>query len=268
MSLPLWFFWSGNHLTFLRWMTLKSAARIHDKVILVRREHDPALRDAELQASKNWHEHQDFQFPELGKNWIDRLPPEVEVVKLHEIAPDLAELAAPDVQTSDLLGWKLLAEQGGSVADMDVLFIRSIPEVTHPIQIVVCTGSPKVGYMPIGFLQGQPCDFWREMYQRAREAYDPNVYESCGASRFPELARIPNPHLLSERVVYPFALKGEWMEWHRWMFETNDYPPIPEDCSGYHWYGGFNQSWNWAITEDNVASLPGAVPAAIRKILA
>jgi hypothetical protein len=270
MSDPLWFFWGGNHLTFLRWMTLKSASLVHDNVILVRRENDQALHESEMRASKHWHEHQDFQMPAIGKNWIDRLPPTVKQIPLHEIALDLAELAAPDVQTSDLLGWKLLAEQGGTVADMDVLFIRPLPVITAPIQMVVCTGWPKAGYMPIGFLQGRPCEFWREMYQRAREAYNPTVYESCGAGRFPaSWDEIPEPKaLLSERVVYPFALKGEWMQWHPWMFERNDYPEIPEDCCGVHWYGGMNQSWNMALTADNVATMPGAVPAEIRRILA
>jgi hypothetical protein len=217
---PLWLYWGGNHLTYLRWATIATAARFHDHVILVRRPERASVHVPAVDAAQHWHEHQDFQRPLEGKNWIGEIPKSVELVTLEEVAPQIAELEAPDVQTSDLLAWHLLATRGGTVADMDVVFIDRLPEVTHPIQMVVCTGWPLAGYMPIGFLQGEPCDFWRAMYRRAREAYNPKVYQSCGAERFPPWAEIPEPkRLLPEHVVYPFALKAEWMRWHDWMFE-------------------------------------------------
>ena len=269
MSDPLWFFWSGNHLTFLRWMTLVSAATVHDNVILIRRRPDPELHQSEREAASHWHENQDFQQAPIGKNWIDEIPENVKQVDLEEFEPEIAALRAPDVQTSDLLGWKILGTRGGSVADMDVLFFGSLPEITHYVQAVVCTGWPKAGYMPIGFLQGKPCAYWQEMYRRARERYDPKVYESCGANLFLPWDQIPEPkRLLPESIVYPFALRAEWMQWHPWMFETNDWPRIPDECIGAHWYGGKNQDYNWAITPENVTHMRGMIPTMIRPLLA
>lgn len=269
MSHPLWLFWSGDHLTFLRWMTIKSAAIVHDEVVLVRRRVDSSLRDSELEASRTWHEHQDFQrvIP-AGRNWIDDIPPQVRQVWLEDVAREIADLRAPDVQTSDLLGWWLLAEYGGSVADMDVVFLKPPPAIDHDVKVVRCSGSPKVGYMPIGFLQGRPCKFWREMYRRALERYNPAIYESCGAGLFPPYHAIQGDKgLLSEAIVYPFALRADWMAWHPWMFEADSWPTIPEECIGVHWYGGMNQEHNWALTHENLPSAKGAIPWAIRHIL-
>jgi hypothetical protein len=200
---------------------------------------------------------------------MEDLPAKLKVMTLDEVCPELVKLRAPDVHTSDLLAWWLLAEHGGSVADMDVLFIRPLPEITHPIQMVVCTGWPLKGYMPIGFLQGQPCAFWRMMYQRGRERYDPQVYQSCGVPCFPPWDEIPEPkRLLSEYVVYPFALKAEWMAWHPWMFESSEWPEIPEDTVGLHWYAGRNQKANWLLDREAIDTAPGAIPWAARKVLA
>jgi hypothetical protein len=269
MKDALWFYWGGDHLTFLRWATLASACQMHPRVILVRRRHDPDQRRAALDAARTWHERQDFQEEANGRNWMSDLPAGIQVMWLDEVAPEIAAVQAPDVQTSDLLGWWLLANHGGTVADMDVVFIRSLPVVEADVQIVVCSGWPKVGYMPIGFLQGRPCDYWRSMYRRARERYDPRIYESCGAGLFLPWDQIPeSKRLLPESIVYPFALKAEWGRWHAWMFQSPEWPDIPEECCGIHWYGGNNQRFNRAITADNIEDWDGAVPWAVRQMLA
>lgn len=260
----LWLYWGGDHMSYLRWVTVASAARFHDDVRLIRR---PGRSDAHVAAGGAWLERQDFQNPASGDNWIDKIPASVKVLDLADVAPDIAALDAPDVQTSDLLGWWLLAEHGGSVADMDVVFMAKIPDPIDDVQLVVCTGAPKVGYMPIGFIQGKPCEFWRWMYRRARERYDPRIYQSCGPPLFPSWNEIPGPkRRLSESIVYPFALKGQWMQWHQWMFEAKRWPAFPADCAGVHWYGGANQQYNRALCPANIGLAPGAVPWAIRQV--
>jgi len=264
MTAPLWFYWGGDHLTFLRWMTLESAARFHDDVRLIRRA---GRSSAHLSAGEAWIETQDFQRAGVGENWIDRIPPGVTVLNLDDIAPEIAAIDAPDVQTSDLLGWWLLSEHGGSVSDMDVIFLAGIPVITHDVQLVVCTGTPKPGYMPIGFIQGQPCDFWRWMYRRARERYDPRIYQSCGPPLLPPWEEIPgSKRLLPEAIVYPFALQGDWMQWHKWMFDSATWPAFPPESCGIHWYGGANQQYNRSLTPANVEVATGAVPWAIRSL--
>jgi hypothetical protein len=249
-------------------MTLVSAKRIHERVVLIHRPHDDAFRTNARAMSRHWHESQDFQSDDMGANYLDQLPAGVEIRRLQDVAPEIAAIRAPDVQTSDLLAWWLLAHHGGSVADMDVLFLRDLPPVTHDVHAVVCTGWPRAGYMPIGFLQGRPCHFWREMFRRSVERYDPTVYESCGAGMFPAWAEIPEPkQLLSEYAVYPFALKAEWMRWHDWMFEDATWPDLPAECFGVHWYGGKNQEYNRALTRENYRARPGLISWAIAEVL-
>lgn len=261
MKDAVWFFWGNDHLTFLRWMTLESACRVHENVVLVRRQPVP-------QVSPPWKETQDFQYGARGRNWMNELPAGVTTLWLEEIAPEIANLKAPDVQTSDMLAWWALARHGGTVADMDIVFTESIPLVTHPIHMVVCTGHPLVGYTPIGLLQGQPCSFWELMFQKSLARYDPNVYQSCGAMLFPPWGQIPEPKaLLPECIVYPWALIASWDLWHDWMFTSPSWPKPPVGCCGIHWYGGKNQAHNQAMTEETVMHMRGAVPDAIRKLL-
>jgi len=259
--MSLWFFWGNNHLTFLRWVTLESACHFHDNVVLVRRRPVSKL-------TVQWQERQDFHYDACGRNWMNELPSKVTVLWLEDIAPEIAKLQAPDIQTSDMLAWWALAKHGGTVADMDIVFTHRLPPITHPIHMVICTGYPLAGYTPIGFLQGQPCDFWDHMYRQALLRYDPYVYQSCGAMLFPPWDQIPEPKaLLPECIVYPWALQASWDLWHDWMFERDNWPPIPVGCCGIHWYGGKNQNYNQAMTNESVMTMRGAIPDAIRRLL-
>lgn len=232
----LWFFWGQPHLSYLRYLTLLSASKIHRSIVLVTRE-------TPVSPVVDWKEQQDFQIEPKGRNWmpeVDRLP--VERITLEQLAPEIAVLRAPDVQTSDLLGWWILGQYGGTVADMDIVFYRELPEIIQDVQVTVFEGHPQPGYMPVSFMQGRPCAEWRYAYKVAKSEYDPNVYESCGAGCF----RASMSPWLSERVIYPWAGQP-WHRWHSWLFREDQWPEIPESSVGLHWYAGHNQKHNQAI---------------------
>jgi len=252
----LWFFWGQPQMSYLRWATLASACKIHDDVVLV-------LRGECLKPKVNWKEWQDFQVVFSGHNWlfeVNRLP--LKTVILEEIAPEIAKLRAPDIQTADLLSWWLLAKHGGTVADTDIVFLKPLPEITQNVGLVFFSGHPKPNYIPVTIMQGKPCSMWHKTYDNAVKNYDPDDYESCGNKALRALTCKP----LNEHIVFPWAGKYPWSDWHNWLFGAKEWPEIPEACCGIHWYAGRNQKWNQSIK--NKEDLHGgAVAWAIRKAL-
>jgi hypothetical protein len=237
-------------------MTLFSASRIHDDIVLV-------LRKEEIKPDVPWKESQDFQIMPSGKNWLpeaERLP--IKTVLLEDIAPEIAKLKAPDVHTADLLAWWILANKGGTVADMDIVFLKPLSSIERDAQVVVFTENPKPGYIPVSFMQGKPCWYWNMAYDNALKLYVPYSYESCGSNAL-TIKAAPG---LREHIVFPWAGKYPWSLWRPWMFESKEWPEIPEDCCGIHWYGGHNQKWNQAIKDENNLG-DGAIPWAIRKVM-
>lgn len=242
-------------MSFLRYMTLFSASKIHEHVTLIMRDQVPE--------QPAWRERQDFHYRPARKNWMKQatvLP--IKVMALEDIAPEIAELRVSDIHTSDILAWWLLSHYGGTVADMDIVFMRPLPKIKRDVQIVVFDGPPKEGYTPVSFMQGKPCKRWRDTYENALLRYDASVYESCGTKA---LTFTPKP-TLSRYVVFPWAGRYKWGLWHHWMFGAKTWPRIPEECCGIHWYAGRNQKWNQLI-KDASDLRDGAIPWTIKKVL-
>jgi hypothetical protein len=242
-------------MTFLRYMTLESACRVHPDVRLV-------LRDPPVRPSVSWDEGQDFRLPHRGKNWMpeaERLP--LTRVPLEDVAPEIARLGADDVHTSDLLAWHLLATRGGTVCDMDIVFLAPPPPIRADVQITV-HARRRQAYVPIGFLQGRPCEKWAATFQKARANYNPDVYQSCGG----ENLRPYPPPLLSPFVVYPwgFFIRDEVL---LHLFRSKRWPSFGPDCIGVHWYAGGAQAENQRIGGPADLGL-GAVAWAVRSVLA
>lgn len=250
---PLWFFWGQKHMTFLRYMALRSACAIHADVRLI-------LRDQELRPAVRWAEDQDFRHGDAGRNWYEeamRLP--LRIVPLAEVAPDLAALRADDVHTSDLLSWWLMATQGGTVCDMDIVFLKPLPPILHEVEVVVHDG--RKGYVPIAYMQGRPNPKWTETYEKALAAYSPDVYQSCGGEN---LRPWPEPKL-SPYVVYPWV-GAVFLQILNYCFEAKHWPPLPDGCIGIHWYGGGTQQKNQRIQSvDDLTT--GAVAWAVKEVL-
>jgi hypothetical protein len=231
---PLWFFWGQKHMSFLRWVTLYSARRIHSDVRLV-------VRSNAERPAVQWIEKQDFQYGPPKTDWMPKVAGlGVTIIDINEIAPEVAKLHAPDIQTADLLRLYVMGKFGGTTCDTDVVFLKPLPEIKEDVQLVVFSGHPKPHYIPIGFMQGRPSIQWLKIFQAAWDAYDPAIYESCGEKNFPRDTR----PVLSERVIFPWAGKYRWSLWKNWLFESRTWPPIPDDCIGLHWCASYAQKWN------------------------
>jgi len=258
---PLWFFWGQETMTFLRWVTVLSARQMHGDVRMV-------LRKDPIKSEVRWgFEKQDFQYENPG--YIDRAgylqkfeEKGIRVSWLNELCPEIERMGMPDVQTSDLIAWWLLANEGGTVADMDIVFLKPLPRVDAPVKVVRFAGYPRVGYVPVTFMQGTPCKTWSEIYDRAVIACCPKRYESAGSGNVP----IDLPGVLSDYVVFPWARLASSGMWRRWLFGSKEWPAIPDDCVGIHWYAGGNQQWNQSITGPETLPL-GAMGWAVKGVL-
>lgn len=272
MANPLWLFWGQPTMSFLRWMTLRSSIAVHDDVRLILRRKPVDLAKARATAAK-WHGGSvklDFSFDSMGDgtNWLERCPAGIQIVYLEDLAPELAALEADDVHTSDLLTWWLLANEGGTISDMDVIYYQRIADPPAPISVVRYRDHPAPGYMPIGFLQGSPHPFWNSMLERALRQFNPAEYQGVGPSLFPKKwDDIPEPKvLLDERIVYPFA-GHPWGMYQGWLFKSDVWPQISPATIGVHWYGGFNSQWNDQMTMETVRKMKGCVANLVRHIL-
>lgn len=254
---PLWFFWGQRHMTFLRYMTLRSACTVHPDVRLV-------LRDEEIVPTVTWAEDQDFRHTDrTARNWFPEamnLP--LTIVPLEEVAPGIAALRTDDVHTSDLLAWWLMATQGGTVCDMDIVFLKPLPPILNDVEIVLHPSRPGlVPYVPIAYMQGRPNEKWSETYQKAMERHNPSVYQSCGG----ECLRPWPEGTLSWFVVYPW-FGSTFRSILNYCLHAPHWPGLPPECVGIHWYGGGMQTENQAIQSvDDLTT--GALAWAVREVL-
>ena len=256
---PLWLFWGQQHMTFLRYMTLRSACAVHPDVRLV-------TRDEEIRPpSISWAEEQDFMFDRAGiPNWFrNALALPITRVPLDYIAPEIAAIRADDLHTADLLKWWTLATTGGTVTDMDVMFFRSLPPIEADVQTVSWPESWGIGRMPMAFIQGRPCSIWMDAYRLALANYSQNDYFSAGCTAIgfdtDQGVRLP------DRIVTPWAGVEPPEKWSEFTFDSETWPAIPDECVGIHWQAGANQHWNKRT--DNWQYLrPGALREVIGRI--
>ena len=164
---------------------------------------------------------------------------------MEDVAPEIARLKASDVHTSDLLGWYLLAKYGGTVSDMDIIYIKPIPEIITSVQLIVLDSYND--QMIVSFMQGGACKFWEDMYNKALSNYDPLIYQSCGGDIFQPKEEIEDLTVLSEEVIRPFKVPHADLE--KVLFWSGR--KIPEECIGIHWYGGTHQHYNNHIDDSN-----------------
>ena len=156
------------------------------------------------------------------------------------------------------------------MADMDILFLRPLPEIVCDIQFVRFKAHPQPDYIPVSFIQGKPCPEWKRVFDKALILYQPDDYQSCGSKALgPQVQYFSSRLGLSERIVFPWAGPDHfWSKWHHWLFGAPTWPEIPRDCCGIHWYAGHNQEWNQRIKCEKHFKLGGAISYYGQRILA
>jgi len=255
------FYWGNRTMSFLRYMSIHSFAKLNPKweTVLVRR------REPVANNYFKWDEKPDFLHFH-GKDCTKMLDGlDITIKYLEDDYPDIVETDLPDLHISDLLQWRILSEDGGVCSDTDVLYFRPIDygQVKNvDVGLVSFSGNPKPMYVPTSFVLGRPNRFFSIMFNHARQNADYMEWESCGSiaiksafgdmggvhAAFPEL----NVVRLPSHIVFPFAeTERMFVEYANMMFYQN--VEMPRDSIGIHWYGSgaISQHFNNKITRNN-----------------
>ena len=258
------FYWAGDNLSWMRFMTLCSFRFYHPswKIVVHRSDSDGSKQ----WASSETQDSQTYHGPNYSKR-IKRLN-----VEVREWKPPKENLAP--VHASDLLQWEILSTEGGFYADMDVLFVKPLPyDHIKKHDAVFCLSE---GFMAIGFFGASPNNpLFKQVNSTALEGYRGNRYQSTGAEAiykttdvWPNWAKYNFPgeqaaarlatsfptlslHTLPDFAVYPFNYKSTSSV----FAESHNLPP---ECFALHWFGGNNlsQEWNSRLTEKNFREFP------------
>jgi hypothetical protein len=249
-------YWGRNEpLSFMRYMTAASFAHHNPgwQVIV----HYPEQPNKTVP----WHSHEHKSCRAAWPDWFDKLS-DIPGVELRFIA---GQSDRPEVLRSDLLRWKLLAEEGGFWSDFDILFRAPLDRLGVPPEadvVTCCVRKEKALRVMrrhadgrrhgkqratqrvtvcnlIGFLASAPEAGWR-FYSRVAEVAQNNVhnaqYQSAGRLAMDLVydgSDGPwecNVHNLPLNRVYPYMARDA----------TKLYMPgtkLP-DCAGVHWYAG------------------------------
>ncbi len=183
-----------------------------------------------------------------------------------------------DVHAKDILAWKILANEGGVFADMDILWTRPLHALgmDGDACLVEFSGNPKPGYIPVTLMAaregGSP--IFQEALEAAIGSYDPAVYECCGAGcigysisglrtldfdvrRLPDATVFPYFHLEYGRAVRAtHGIGGRTEAWD-------------PQAVGVHWYAGnpVSQAVNNRMTRDSVDEFDSPLAKEVQRCL-
>ena len=183
----------------------------------------------------------------------------------------------PDNYISDMLGWYVLAHEGGFKIDMDVLFVKSIP-YDNLINIDVSLFKYH-GVCPVGFLFGTPNKFWQNCWESAKKCQSSN-YQSLGPDLLTEMVRWDanksiaykniNIQLLSNKIAYPYVDDAKnWDDNCTKPFIEPSTGALPEQCIAIHWYAGHPEArkYNEIITHNNIHIFQNTIAIKIKDML-
>lgn len=178
---------------------------------------------------------------------------------------------------SDFMEWEYLSTGGGWYMDMDILFVKPIPQLDADAVFCFAADSSVFTIGFIGASMGNP--IFQDILSSARMNYNPAYHEATGAlaayaatrtdwrtkspaqdtlnyfkQKYPklELATLP------DSSIYPFRCET--------LFCNN--APLPSGMIGIHWFGGhpISQKWNSLLGEDNWENYDNSFTSAMREV--
>ena len=254
------FFWAGEKMSWMRYMTLRSFCHWHSGWDIVLNVLGSPV------AAKSWRsgETQDSQ-TYSGRDYlseVENLP-----VRIEQHVSSKVGMAA--AHSCDLFQWYILGHEGGVYCDMDLLFTGSLPyDLMADADAVFCLSD---GFMAIGLVASGPgCRIFKSIQRTAEKDYSSARYQSTGAEAvyhlcgaWPDWGNMDRPGdkcLTSFRELYPEYAIVELPSHTVYPFTYREIDkifsssrPLPPGCSGIHWFGGaeLSQQWNNRLTHEN-----------------
>jgi glycosyl transferase-like sugar-binding protein len=278
----IFFYWSGNNLSWMRYMTLYSFRKFNPDwdITLYLSDNNNDV--------KTWvgTEEQDF-LNYKGKNYlseVEKLNINIKKVILpSEVKKKLINISP--VHESDLFRYYELYKNGGFYCDMDVIFFRSMDDyyktTTDNNIDTVLYQCPM--YMAIGFLgSSKNNEYYNHLFQLGVTHFKMDDYQSLGVGliyglfggsksnaivldsiekRFPQL----NIQSIPTSLVY-------YYDWTKIKYNFNNSIPVedfPMDSIGYHWFGGskVSQFYNNRMNENNYMNYKTTFSTIAKKVL-
>lgn len=268
------FFWSGNNLSWLRYLTLYSFRKLNPDWEIILYLYPNTYSD-NTPSKKS----QDFvQY--TGKNYL----PDVSMLDINVITINLCH-SFQNLEPAfkcDIIEWKTLYRYGGYFSDMDILFIKPLNNLYNKLQDYDVILSYRK-YFSIGFMGGiSNCKFYRDLFnQCSLTNVDKKNYQIFGVCLFYKYLReyldnIKEPNWLQAiHSKYP-ELNIHNLRWDIFYYFSyreierlfNKICGIPENVLGIHWFGGaeLSQVYNNLLTPENYKSYPSTMIKHIEEI--
>jgi len=259
------FYWGNKTLPFLRYLTLYSF-----------RKYNPDW-NINLYYPKVIQEECSWNSPEhklkiTGEDYFNR----VEELNISLICLDMERFGLSneisEVKKSDILRWDILGKESGLWSDMDILFIKPIPNFSNKNVI-----SLRNRIWSIGFLYNSTAqEFFKYLYEESFKRIHQVNYQSIGSTMLKELfggfnlrnVRIKFPKIpftnLSLDVVYPMNFSEAPI-----IFEACEVDRIKETTVGLHWFAGDPLSGKYQnlLTEETYKKYDSTISSLISKVL-
>lgn len=259
------FYWGGEKLPYLRYLTLYSFAKFNPdwKIELItsrRKDNLPSWGTGEQQERGNEEKIARDYFPELK-----RIP------KIRIMGFDNEEILGldekmSDAHSKDLALWHVLATKGGVVFDMDILFFAPIDfdmikDCDVGLLNLMDTGAGQ--YITVAFMAGTPNKFFQDVYQIAKAQYRAEDYQSCGrwANPFTSIEAIKYYYdglkivNIPRETIFPFAgYHFDKIVNISWLIDRSN-EIDKEKTMGLHWYGGQKISSDASLRTANLEQL-------------
>lgn len=279
MNKHIYFYWGNDVMSYMRYMTLYSFCVFNPDwdVYLIKNNqpHKRYLTNTIEKQDKTEYNGKDYSY------LVDNL--DINIISFENSMIDLEDSTIKgmsDVHIKDILNWKILAEQGGIVADMDILFTKpmgnSIEDKAN-IGLICFDNYPKKDYIPVSFMYSSGNnEFFKKTYKNALKNYNLNIYESCGTLCIEEknLNEIKENfsslfiQRLEDSIVFPF-IDYPWGEGIDMLYKSNNRHLMRFDSLGIHWYGGapLTQVYNNLLNEQTINEINNTISITIKGVL-
>lgn len=229
------FYWGNSTISFVRVLTLYTFSKLNPDWTI--KLYVPLVKDSVFTHTSS---EQRRSTPFVDCYHLIKQIPNVQIIVIDFTQLNIPETLS-DIYKSDIIRWKILSEEGGLWADMDIIFHKPMTALkfinNHNTPYVICKYPIKHTAYPIGFLLSKPnCSFYKELYQDALSKLSNDVenYQKYGTHIFTEKVNKQKVYTeLSHESVYPVIPSKLLIEQ---MYETKSFNF--KNNIGLHWFGG------------------------------
>jgi len=243
------FYWGNKKLSYLRYLSVYTFYKYNPDWEI--RFYYPKHRNNEITwttfEQKNTKEIKDDCYPKLKKLPIKFIEFDFKILNLDN---NMSE-----VHKASFLRQYLLSTEGGLWSDMDILYFKSMnnlslnKENNKNIDTIVCgekrRKKEQIRYSVAFVLSSKNNEFFNFTYNKAIEKYDPKEYQCIGATllntNFPRIERIkckfPNLNIanLSMNTVYAYNVLNIEK-----IYNSSNLNKFTNESIGIHWYAGYS----------------------------